>query len=154
MLESRNNDEVESLIKTSGSFDNEVRRCMQGLKDVEEERAKLQEDKISEATPPVTPPAAPIATTTVSETTPPVNATGATPVATPVAVPEAILQATVVSAMGRDTAEKRGAQKERVIVALQSAKEDRQRTLIEKGEKEFRDAEGKLEEDAYYGGGM
>ena len=59
------------------------------------------------------------------------------------------MQATVVSAMGRDTAEKRGAQKERVIVALQSAKEDRQRTLIEKGEKEFRDAEEKLEEDAW-----
>ena len=51
--------------------------------------------------------------------------------------------------MGRGDAKKSIAAKEGVIVALRSAKEDRQRMLIEKGEKEFRDAEGKLEEDAW-----
>ena len=39
MLESRNNAEVESVIETSGSFDSEVRRCMQGLKDLEDSRS-------------------------------------------------------------------------------------------------------------------
>jgi len=119
MLESRNNDEVESLIETSDSFDSEVRRCMQGLKDSEDSRnkgmEKSQNDQLSVATPPV-----PEATPTVA---PPVAARITTK-SVPVAAPP-----------------------KSVNVALQSAKEDRQRTGIEKSETEFRDVEEKLEGD-------